>query len=86
MAALDAALPATPKDQLRHSLELIGFSLALAYAVFLVGSAFERVWLIDGLGRIIDNDFIEFAPGRVTVDVPSSAAGSTGCGAFEKIG
>jgi glycosyl transferase family 87 len=75
MAALDPALPATPKDQLRHSLELIGFSLALAYAVFLVGSAFERVWLIDNLGRIIDNDFIGvWAAGRLVLDGHPAAA------------
>ena len=30
-----------PKNSLRHSLELIAFSLALAYAVFLAGSAFQ---------------------------------------------
>ena len=38
MAALDPALAATPKDRLRHALELIGFSLAIAYAVFLAGT------------------------------------------------
>jgi hypothetical protein len=75
MAALDPALRATPKDQLRHALELVGFSLALAYALFLAGSAYERVWLIDGLGRIIDNDFIGvWAAGRLGLDGHPAAA------------
>jgi hypothetical protein len=33
MAALESALPVPPRDSLRHSLQLIGFSLALAYAL-----------------------------------------------------
>jgi arabinofuranan 3-O-arabinosyltransferase len=75
MAALDSALPASPQDRLRHSLQLIGFSLALTYALFLVGSAFERAWLIDSLGRIIDNDFIGvWAAGRLVLDGHPAAA------------
>jgi arabinofuranan 3-O-arabinosyltransferase len=75
MTTLDPALAASPQDRLRHALELIGFSLALAYGVFLVGSAFERVWLIDGLGRIIDNDFIAvWAAGRLVLDGHPAAA------------
>ena len=75
MAALDSALPASPQDRLRHSLQLIGFSLALTYALFLVGSAFERAWLIDGLGRVIDNDFIGvWAAGRLVLDGHPAAA------------
>ena len=38
MAVLDSTLPASPQDRLRHSLQLIGFSLALAYALFLLGA------------------------------------------------
>jgi arabinofuranan 3-O-arabinosyltransferase len=75
MAALDPAFPATPKDHLRHALELIGFSLAFAYVLFLAGSAYERVWLIDSLGRIIDNDFIGvWAAGRLVLDGHPAAA------------
>jgi arabinofuranan 3-O-arabinosyltransferase len=75
MAVLDPAVAATPKDRLRHSLELIGFSLAIAYAVFLAGSAFERVWLIDSLGGIIDNDFIGvWAAGRLVLEGHPAAA------------
>ena len=75
MAALDSALPASPQDRLRHSLQLIGFSLALAYALFLAGSAFERAWLIDSLGRVIDNDFIGvWAAGRLVLDGHPAAA------------
>ena len=75
MAALDPGLAATPKDRLRHALELIGFSLAIAYAVFLAGSAFERVWFIDSLGRIIDNDFIGvWAAGRLVLEGHPAAA------------
>jgi hypothetical protein len=75
MAALESALPVPPRDSLRHSLQLIGFSLALAYALFLAGSAFERAWLIDSLGRIIDNDFIAvWAAGRLVLDGHPAAA------------
>jgi Glycosyltransferase family 87 len=75
MAVLDSAFPASPQDRLRHSLQLIGFSLALAYALFLAGSAFERAWLIDGLGRIIENDFIAvWAAGRLVLDGHPAAA------------
>src|SRR5580692_5093392 len=75
MAALDSARPASPQDRLRHALQLIGFSLALAYALFLAGSAFERAWLIDSLGRVIDNDFIAvWAAGRLVLDGHPAAA------------
>jgi arabinofuranan 3-O-arabinosyltransferase len=75
MAALESALPAPPRDSLRHSLQLIGFSLAFAYALFLAGSAFERAWLIDSLGRVIDNDFIAvWAAGRLVLDGHPAAA------------
>jgi arabinofuranan 3-O-arabinosyltransferase len=75
MAALDSAFPASPQDRIRHSLQLIGFSLAFAYALFLAGSAFERAWLIDSLGRVIDNDFVAvWAAGRLVLDGhPASA-------------
>jgi arabinofuranan 3-O-arabinosyltransferase len=54
---------------------LIGFSLAFAYALFLAGSAFERAWLIDSLGRVIDNDFIAvWAAGRLVLDGHPAAA------------
>jgi hypothetical protein len=75
MAAFDTALPTTRKDQLRHTLELVGFSLALAYALFLAGGVLGRAWLIDGLGRIIDNDFIGvWAAGRLVLDGHPAAA------------
>src|SRR5271169_5424857 len=75
MVVLDSTLPASPQDWLRHSLQLIGFSLAFAYALFLAGSAFERAWLIDGLGGIIDNDFIAvWAAGRLVLDGHPAAA------------
>jgi hypothetical protein len=39
------------------------------------GCAFERVWLIDSLGRIIDNDFIGvWAAGRLVLDGHPAAA------------
>jgi arabinofuranan 3-O-arabinosyltransferase len=80
MAALDPALAARPhdappRDQLRHSLALIGFSLALAYAVFLVASAFAGAWIIDDHGRLIDNDFIAvWAAGRLVLEGHAAAA------------
>ena len=75
MATLESALPASSRDSLRHSLQLIGFSLALSYAVFLTCSAFERAWLIDSLGRVIDNDFIGvWAAGRLALDGHPAAA------------
>ncbi len=75
MAVLESAFPASPQDRLRHSLQLIGFSLALAYVLFLAGSAFERAWLIDSLGRIIDNDFIAvWTAGRLVLDGHPAAA------------
>jgi arabinofuranan 3-O-arabinosyltransferase len=80
MAALDPALAARPqdsqtKDSLRHSLELIAFSLALAYAVFLAASAFAGAWIVDDLGRIIDNDFIAvWAAGRLVLEGHPAAA------------
>jgi hypothetical protein len=64
-----------PKDQIRHSLELIAFSLALAYAVFLGASAFAGAWIIDDHGRIIDNDFIAvWAAGRLVLEGHPAAA------------
>ena len=75
MATLESALPASSRDSLRHSLQLIGFSLALSYAVFLTCSAFERAWLLDSLGRVIDNDFIAvWAAGRLALDGHPAAA------------
>ena len=75
MATLESGLPASSRDSLRHSLQLIGFSLALSYAVFLTCSAFERAWLIDSLGRVIDNDFIGvWAAGRLALDGHPAAA------------
>ena len=75
MATLESALPASSRDSLRHSLQLIGFSLALSYAVFLTCSAFARAWLIDSLGRVIDNDFIGvWAAGRLALDGHPAAA------------
>jgi arabinofuranan 3-O-arabinosyltransferase len=75
MAALDAALAARPKDSVRHSLELIAFSLALAYAVFLAGSAFAGAWIIDDQGHLIDNDFIAvWAAGRLVLEGHPAAA------------
>jgi arabinofuranan 3-O-arabinosyltransferase len=75
VASLDPALGSAPRDPLRHSLELIAFSLALAYAVFLVASAFAGAWIVDDLGRIIDNDFIAvWAAGRLVLEGhPASA-------------
>jgi arabinofuranan 3-O-arabinosyltransferase len=75
MAALDAALAARPKDSVRHSFELIAFSLALAYAMFLGASAFAGAWIIDDHGRLIDNDFIAvWAAGRLVLEGQAAAA------------
>ena len=75
MASLDPALVARPKDPVRHSLELIAFSLALAYAVFLAGSAVHGAWIIDDHGRLIDNDFIAvWAAGRLVLEGHPAAA------------
>jgi hypothetical protein len=75
MAALDAALTVRPKDSVRHSLELIAFSLALAYALFLAGSAFAGAWIVDDHGRLIDNDFIAvWAAGRLVLEGQAVAA------------
>jgi arabinofuranan 3-O-arabinosyltransferase len=80
MAALDPALAASPqdaspRDHLCHSLALIGFSLALAYAVFLTASAFVGAWIVDDLGRLIDNDFIAvWAAGRLVLEGHPAAA------------
>jgi arabinofuranan 3-O-arabinosyltransferase len=80
MAALDPALAAhpqdgQPQDQLRHSLGLIAFSAAFAYAVFLAASAFAGAWIIDDLGRLIDNDFIAvWAAGRLVLEGHPAAA------------
>ncbi len=80
MAALDPALAtqaqdAPHRDYLRHSLPLIGFSLAVAYAVFLVASAFAGAWVVDDLGRLIDNDFIAvWAAGRLVLEGHPAAA------------
>jgi len=75
MAALDPALDASPRDPHRHALELIGFALALAYALFLIGSAFAGAWVFDESGRVIDNDFIGvWAAGRLVLDGHPAAA------------
>jgi arabinofuranan 3-O-arabinosyltransferase len=75
VASLDPALVARPQHPLRHSLELIAFSLALTYAVFLGASAFAGAWIVDDHGRIIDNDFIAvWAAGRLVLEGHPAAA------------
>jgi len=59
MAALDSALPASPQDRLRHSLQLIGFSLALAYALFLAGSG--RWYLTGDTGMVDEDGYFHFS-------------------------
>jgi arabinofuranan 3-O-arabinosyltransferase len=49
---------ATPRGGVRHILELVALSLALGYAVFLIGCAFQGFWLIDADGGTIANDFV----------------------------
>jgi hypothetical protein len=69
------ALPSLPHDRIRHRLELAGFSLALAYALFLAACIFHGYWLIDGARKIIAYDFVNvWAAGQLVLDGRPAAA------------
>lgn len=79
MSALDATVPPQPLGgadrSLRHALELIGVSLTLAYALFLVGGAVQGYWLIDTAGQAIANDFVNvWAAGKLVLEGQPAAA------------
>ena len=68
-------IPARPQDTTRHALELIGFALALAYVLFLAACLFERIWLINGAGEPIANDFVNvWAAGTLVLEGRPAAA------------
>ncbi|HSZ10998.1 MAG TPA: glycosyltransferase family 87 protein [Rhizomicrobium sp.] len=74
MTSSDLAHAAPPRD-IRHGLELAGFALALAYAVFLAGSTLQGFWLVDGSGQIIANDFVNvWAGGKLALEGHAAAA------------
>jgi arabinofuranan 3-O-arabinosyltransferase len=69
-----AATAATPAD-LPGRLERIGFACAIAYLVFLAGSALQGWWLIDQAGRPIANDFVNvWAAGRLALAGQAASA------------
>lgn len=74
MISSELAHAAPPRD-IRHGLELAGFALALAYAVFLAGSTLQGFWLVDGSGQIIANDFVNvWAGGKLAREGHAAAA------------
>jgi hypothetical protein len=71
----EANAPVRNPGGIRHSLELIGFALTLAYVLFLGISAFYGYWLIDADGRPIDYDFVNvWAAGALTLAGTPAAA------------
>jgi arabinofuranan 3-O-arabinosyltransferase len=62
-------IPARPQGTTRRALELIGFALALAYALFLAACLFERLWLVNVAGEPIANDFVNvWAAGKLVLE------------------
>jgi arabinofuranan 3-O-arabinosyltransferase len=56
-------------------LERIGFALVLVYVLLLAGSAVRGLWLIDGDGRVIANDFVNvWAAGELALHGGAGAA------------
>jgi arabinofuranan 3-O-arabinosyltransferase len=56
-------------------LELVGFGLITAYAVFLASAAFQGYWLIDDQGRPIAYDFVNvYAAGRLALEGHAASA------------
>ncbi len=79
MSAFDTSVPVPPygdvRGSVRHSLELTGFALALAYALFLIGCAVQGYWLIDSAGQAIANDFVNvWAAGKLALEGQPAAA------------
>jgi arabinofuranan 3-O-arabinosyltransferase len=71
----DDTSPRRPQHAARHSLELIGFGLTLAGALFLACSLFEDHWLIDSAGQAIANDFVNvWAAGKLVLEGQPAAA------------
>jgi arabinofuranan 3-O-arabinosyltransferase len=63
------------QDSTCRALELIGFALTLAYALFLADCLFERLWLINGSGQPIANDFVNvWAAGTLVLEGRPAAA------------
>jgi glycosyl transferase family 87 len=60
---------------LAGGLELVGFGLVTAYAVFLAAAAFQGYWLIDDQGRPIAYDFVNvYAAGRLALEGHAASA------------
>src|SRR5262249_51868724 len=74
-SAANSSQAGPPARSLTEQLQLIGFTLAVLYLMFLVGSAFQGYWLIDPLGRPLANDFVNvFAAGKLTLQGTPAAA------------
>jgi arabinofuranan 3-O-arabinosyltransferase len=67
--------PASGSDKAKRRISLAGLTLALGFAIVLVGAWFGGNWLIDDYGRPIANDFVDvWAAGHLALEGNAASA------------